>query len=58
MKVVSSIGMEHIVQGRISGIEAGDHEVMLRTRNDEEHAEGDRAAEWGPYSEIKKFDGG
>lgn len=53
MKVVDSMGKEHVIQGTLSGIEAGKHEARLRARNDEEHPDN-----WGPWSEIKKFDGG
>ncbi|XP_014208994.1 uncharacterized protein LOC106639752 [Copidosoma floridanum] len=55
--IVSTIGKEKIVQTRITGIEAGNYEAKLRARNDEEHPKGDRLGEWGPYSELKKFDG-
>ncbi|XP_011494039.1 PREDICTED: muscle M-line assembly protein unc-89-like [Ceratosolen solmsi marchali] len=56
-KVVSSVGKLHVVQGRISGIPAGTYEVKLRTRNDEEHADGDKLSKWGPFSDPEKFDG-
>jgi hypothetical protein len=57
-KVLSSIGKEHVILGRISGIDAGKYEVKLRTRNDEEHQDGDKLSKWGPFSDPEKFDGG
>lgn len=57
VKVVSSVGKEHIVQGKLSGIAPGLYEARARARNDEEHAD-DTLAEWGPWSDLKKFDGG
>ncbi|KAJ8678745.1 hypothetical protein QAD02_014532 [Eretmocerus hayati] len=64
VKVTENSNKEHMVLGTIHGIEAGKHEARLRVRNDMEQeqsndapASNERKPAWGPYSEIKKFDG-
>lgn len=56
-KLVSSIGKENIVQGKVRGLKPGEYEVKLRSRNDEEHDIGDNMSKWGPFSKPEKFDG-
>ncbi|OXU19455.1 hypothetical protein TSAR_013451 [Trichomalopsis sarcophagae] len=57
VKVVSSLGKEHVLQGRIQGIAPGLYEARARARNDEEHADESQGLAWGPFSDLKKFNG-
>ncbi|XP_058790382.1 cell adhesion molecule 3-like [Phymastichus coffea] len=54
-KVDSSIGKEQIIITTIKNI-SGKHEAKVRASNDDEHLDMHDVV-WGPYSDIKKFDG-